>query len=476
MGQRRNQKGYQYIMIAFENILSGFSSTAVFIAVLSILIVVHEWGHFITAKLLGIKVHEFALGFGPTLWAKEYNETNYMLKAFPLGGYVRMAGDERDKCTGAPYEFHSKTPFQRAMVVFNGPLINFVLAYVSLVFVFMLGYPGLSTNITEVVADGPAKITSFQQNDKVVAIDGTKIYGWMHLERMLEGDDLSPIEVTVSRNGEEITQTITPELEERPNLLGISKSYRNIGIGFLPNKIGGVVEGYPAEQAGLQMEDTITEIDGKPVTNWKTLQESVSNSTGETILVKFIRGETLYEVNLKPNVDTVKDEDGNDKEVRKIGIGPMQDFGQFKFSFLDSLYYSFDELRYITVLTYESLYRMVTGSVSAKESVTGPVGIFYIVKGAAEAGLAHLLFIMGVISASLAIFNLLPMLPLDGGHLTLLAIEQIRGKPLPAKVDDFVARVGFTFIIALALFVFYSDFDRFGWIQGVKDLFSKIAG
>ncbi|MBP9853931.1 MAG: RIP metalloprotease RseP [Candidatus Omnitrophica bacterium] len=461
-------------MIAFEGILNGIESTAVFIAVLSILIVVHEWGHFITAKLLGIKVEEFALGFGPTLWSKTYHETNYMLKLFPLGGYVRMSGDERSKCTGASHEYYSKSPGKRALVVFNGPMINFVLAYVSLVFVFMLGYPGLTTRITEVVADGPAAQTQIKPSDEIVAINGKKIYGWLHLERLLEGKTAEPMKVTVSRNGTLIESTIQPTIEVRPTLLGIPTSFRDIGLGFLPNKIGGVGEGSPAEMAGMEADDIVVEIDSKSITNWTSLQEAVATSEGEAIKLKFLRDGTTYEKEIVPDVVETKDENGQPKTVRRLGISPLQDFGTFKFNFVDSLYYGFDELWYVTRLTYESLFRMVTGSVSAKDSVTGPVGIFYIVKGAAEAGLSHLLFILGIISASLAIFNLLPMLPLDGGHLALLAIEKVRGKPLSEKIDEFIARLGFTLIIMLALYVFYSDFSRFGWIDGIIDSVTKL--
>lgn len=461
-------------MIAFEGVLSGIESTVVFIAVLSILIVVHEWGHFITAKLLGVRVDEFALGFGPTLWAKKHNGTNYMLKLFPLGGYVRMAGDERAKCTGAPDEYYSKSPGQRALVVFNGPLVNFILAYVSFIFVFMLGYPGISTKITEVVAAGPAHMTLIRPDDEVVAINGKKIYGWLHLERLLEGKTTEPIKVTVNRKGSLIESTIQPTIETRPSLLGIPTSFRNIGIGFLPNKIGGVGEGSPAEKSGLQMDDIILEIDSRNITNWTTLQDAVASSKNDTINVKFSRGDKIYEKNIVPEFVEVHDKDGQKKTVRRLGIGPQQDFGSFKFNFFEACYYSVDELWYITKLTYEAFYRMLTGAVSPKESVTGPVGIFFIVKGAAEAGFAHLLFILAVISASLAIFNLLPMLPLDGGHLALLFIEKLRGKPLPEKIDEFFAKLGFTLIIMLALFVFYNDFSTFGIFSSIKDFFSKL--
>jgi len=143
-----------------------------------------------------------------------------------------------------------------------------------------------------------------------------------------------------------------------------------------------------------------------------------------------------------------------------------------KYDFGTSIIKAYEKLEEITVLTYKSLYFMITGSMSAKESVTGPIGIFYIVKSAAEMGMSHLLFIVGVISASLAIFNLLPIIPLDGGHLFLLSIEKLRGQALPAKVDDFVARLGVSFIILLAIFVFYNDFERFGWIEKFMKIFT----
>ena len=124
-------------------------------------------------------------------------------------------------------------------------------------------------------------------------------------------------------------------------------------------------------------------------------------------------------------------------------------------------------------MTYKAIFYMLTGSMSPKESVTGPIGIFYIIKKAAEMGFSHLLFILGVISASLAIFNLLPVIPLDGGHLFLLGLEKMRGRTLPAKIDDAIARVGFSLIICLALFVFYTDFARFGWLDKIANIFGK---
>ena len=461
-------------MLGLDSLLGGLNSTFVFIVVLSILIVVHEWGHFITAKLCGIRVLEFALGFGPTLLEKEYNGTNYMLKAFPLGGFVRMAGDERDKCSGASDEFYSKTVGQRAAVIFNGPLINFVLAYVSFVVVFMLGYPGVSTKISEIIPDQAAYHAGLQVGDEIVAVNGKKLYGWMHYERYMEGTEAGPLEITVRRGDENISKVLQPTIDQKANLIGAQVSYRDIGVGFLPNVLGGVVEGYPAADAGLEVGDQVIAIDGQPIFNWTALQDRIANSIGETIAVKVLRDDQELAFDIKPMIETTKDEEGVEKEVRKIGVGPSQEFGSYQFGFMESFAYGWEELVAITVLTYKALGKMVTGSISAKKSVTGPVGIFYIVKGAAEQGLAHITFILGVISASLAIFNLLPILPLDGGHLFLLGCEKIRGKPLPEKVDEFFGRAGLTFILLLTVFIFYTDFDRFGIFDFFGKVFQKI--
>ncbi len=459
-------------MIAFENILSGIQSTGVFIIFLSILIIVHEWGHFITAKKLGVGVEEFALGFGPTLFSKHYNGTDYLVKAFPLGGYVKMVGDERDKCTGQPEEFYSKSPGHRSLIVKNGPDVNFILAYICFIFVFMIGYPGFSTKITEVITGGPAQSAGLLVNDRVVAIGSKEVYGWLHLERELEGSGNDPINVTVLRGGQEMTVAIIPKIVRRPNLIGQEKDYRDIGIGFQENVIGGIVKGFPAEAVGLKVGDQVVEIDSKEIRNWTALQKAIADSKNDQIELKILRDGEIFTQMITPQIETFADEDGQDKQVRKIGIGPRHEFELFKFDTLTSLQYAYEELGYITVLTYQSLWRMVTGAMSARQSVTGPVGIFYIVKGAADEGLSHILFILGVISASLAIFNLLPLIPLDGGHLFLLGIEKVRGKALPPKIDEGIARLGFSLIILLALFVFYSDFVRFGWIDKLMEIFS----
>ncbi len=363
------------------SLISNFQGTFVFIIVLGILIIVHEWGHFITAKRLGVKVEEFALGFGPTLWFKIHNGTNYMIKLIPLGGYVKMFGDERAKCTGNPQEFYSQPVGHRALIVINGPVVNYVLAYVCLVFVFILGYPDLSS------------------------------------------------------------------------------------------KVGKLVAGYPAQQAGLLVGDKIVRINNQTIEGWTSLQTSVASSQGNVLDLEILRNQQTMHMKVTTKIEKMKNVFGQVKETKLIGIQPAEEITTFKYSPTVALKKAYEKLVEITVLTYKSFYFMLTGSMSPKESMTGPIGIFFIVKSAAEMGFTHVLFILGLISASLAIFNLLPVIPLDGGHLALLFVEKLRGKALAVKTDEFIAKVGFSLIIMLALFVFYSDFARFGWIDKIKSIF-----
>ncbi len=366
-----------------EHLFIHLKSIFIFVGVLSVLIVVHEWGHFITAKRLGVRVQRFSLGFGPKLYSKIINHTEFMICLIPLGGYVKMAGDDRAECKGEPDEFYSKSPGKRALIVLNGPVVNFILAYVSLVFVFMLGYPDLSS------------------------------------------------------------------------------------------KIGTLIEDYPGAVAGLRIGDQVTRVNDQKIENWTDLQKNISQSKTEQIQLTFLREGQEITKNVSARVDRLKNIFGQVKEVRVVGIRPSEEIVTLKYNFGTSLLKAAGKLTEITTLTYKSLYFMLTGAMPAKESMTGPIGIFFIIKSAAEMGFTHLLFIMGVISASLAIFNLLPVIPLDGGHLFFLGIEKLRGKSLSPKADEYIARAGFGLIILLALFVFYSDFERFGWIEKINHFFFK---
>jgi regulator of sigma E protease len=367
-------------------------SILLFIVVLSILIIVHEAGHFLTAKKMGVKVEQFALGFGPKLFSWMFRGTEYCLCAIPLGGYVKMAGDERAQCKGAADEYFSKSYGQRALIVLMGPVVNYVLAYLCFVLVFMIGY---------------------------IDMDATQKK--------------------------------------------------------VPAVIGKVAASSPAAKAGLMPGDRILSADGHVFANWSEMQEYVSSAGEKSLAVHFVRNGQDQTLAMKPEFVQTKDIFGREHKISRIGIQAAElssaDALVVKKYGWGSFRQALHELRVITARTYSSLWDIATGQRSAKEGMTGLIGIFFIIKFAAGVGFSFLLHVVGVISASLAIFNLLPIIPLDGGHMVLIAIEKLRGKALSVKAEDIIAKAGFALIIALAVFVFYLDFERIGLIDRVVRLF-----
>lgn len=354
-------------------------SILIFLAVLGILIVVHEFGHFMMAKRLGVRVERFAIGFGPKLFSVNYDDTEFALCLIPLGGYVKMAGDERSSCKGLTEEFYSKSPGHRALIILMGPVVNYVMAYICFVIVFATGYPTLSAKVGELINAYPAQLAGLEVGDKIIRIDRSPINSWEEMQRSIVASKDKELTFTVIRNGIELKKTITPAVKRLENIFG-------------------------------QKED-----------------------------------------------------------IRVVGIKPKEEIVILKYGFSQSLGKSAQQLFDITATTYKALYRIMTGAMSAKDTMTGPIGIYYIIKQAAALGISYLLYITGIISASLAIFNFLPLPILDGGHLFFLGIEKIRKKALSAKVDEAINRVGLTLILSLAVFILYSDMVRFGW-------FDKIIG
>jgi regulator of sigma E protease len=367
-------------------------SIIVFVLILSILILVHEWGHYITARKCGIGVEQFALGFGPKLFSWTRDGCEFCLCAIPLGGFVKMAGDERDKCSGAPHEYFSKPAGQRALVILMGPVVNLILAYVCFWFVYMIGFVDM---------------------------------------------DLS--------------------------------SRKSLPI------IGKIVEDSPAQTAGLRLGDKILSINGAPIVHWSDLQDQVTGSSTRQVLVVIERAHKKMTLGIVPQEEDEENIFGRHHKQRRIGVGPMpieneKDIVITRYGVFESMIKAGQELWDITLKTYGALYQMAVGERSPKEAM-GIIGMFFVIKFALSIGFSFVLHIVGIISASLAIFNLLPVIPLDGGHMALIGLEKLRGRPLSEKTDQLIARAGFTMIILLALFVFYADFERIGLIDKMVKLF-----
>lgn len=349
-----------------------------FIAVLSTLVIVHEFGHFITAKRIGVHVEKFSIGFGPELFGITKGGTRYLVSLVPLGGYVKLAGETIEEgIKGETWEYLSRPVGERSKIIFAGPLLNYALAFIIFSFVFMMGYPTLTT------------------------------------------------------------------------------------------KVGRVLPDYPGKAAGLREGDKILQMNNKDVNYWEDVTAIVHTNKGPEIKLLVDRKGVLLDLTVRPRPQEIKTIFGSKKNVGLIGIMPTEDVVYVKYGPLRSIYMGAQRLLNLTYVTYMALWASLTGAIPFKESVTGPIGIFYITGQAARLGFVYLLHLMGVLSASLAIFNLLPLPILDGGHILFLAIEKIRKKPLSGKLQENITQAGFVLLIGLMAFVFYNDFMRF-------DMFGKI--
>ena len=354
-------------------------SLVYFLIVLGALVLVHEFGHFITAKRCGVRVERFSIGFGPKLFSVKKGETEYLVSAIPLGGYVKMAGDEPSEIKGKDWEFLSKSVGDRFKIIVAGPLLNYVMAFLIFSVVFMFGSPTLTT------------------------------------------------------------------------------------------EVGSLLKDYPAEKAGLLAGDKVTAIDGKNIGDWEEMTEIIHKHIEGSIKLTVNRGGKIFDIDIKPNVRETKDIFGKDVRIALIGIAPSQSIKKVKYGFLESFGMGAKKLLQLTAITYKAIWSMLIGRLSVKESMTGPIGIFIITGKMAQMGFIYIFHLMGILSASLAIFNLLPFPVLDGGHIIFLALEKLRGKPLSAKAQEAIMNVGISLLILLTIFIFYNDMIKFG-------IFSKIGG
>jgi len=239
--------------------------------------------------------------------------------------------------------------------------------------------------------------------------------------------------------------------------------------------IGQVLEHSPAQESGIRLGDRILSINGQSIAHWTQLQDLVSTSTSKQLFLTIERAKHQISVAITPEESDQQDIFGRQHKTRRIGVGPIpinnaRDIVVTRYGFFESFNKAGEELWNITVKTYQALYEMAIGARSPKDAM-GIVGMFFVIKFAMTIGFAFVLHIVGIISASLGIFNLLPVIPLDGGHLFLIGLEKLRGKALSIKADQFISKAGFALIIILALFVFYSDFERIGLIDKMVKLY-----
>ena len=426
-----------------------------FLVCLGILIFIHEFGHFIVAKAIGIKVEKFSLGFGPKIPGLGFKkgDTEYMVSALPLGGYVKMAGENPDEeLEGKPFEFYSRTPWERMQVVFSGPMMNLILAAVLMSTVFFLGkkiplYLTMPPTIEWIEQESPAEEAGFQIGDKIISINNQKIADWEELQTQIASNAGAELQINVERNKKIITLTATPN---EVGAMGLG----SLGIQHpIPPSIGSVT-GNPAKKAGLEAGDLIVSINGIPVHHWFDMAQLIQEHPEEQITLTIQRGEDQFPIEIVPALDP---------ETKKGLIGITQPVGEtivMKYGLLASTQKGFAETIKLTKLTFEFLFKLIQGKTSPK-SLGGPIMIAQIAGASAKSGLTDFLYFMAFLSLQLGILNLFPIPVLDGGHLLFFIIEMIVGKPMSIRKREIAQQIGFSILILLMVYVFYNDIMRF---------------
>jgi regulator of sigma E protease len=433
-----------------------------FIFILGAAVVLHEFGHFIVAKLFKIRVETFSVGFGPRLFGKKWGQTDYRVSAIPLGGYVKLGGDE----SNAPIEgegeadippeerFDLRPRWQRVLVALAGPVMNVLTALaIPLAGALMYGIPATPTPVISSLASGGASETAgLQRGDRIVAFNGIEHPKW----DTIRGDALlspgQPLPVVVERNGQRIQLLITPvprtEDGETAGVLDFLPDY-----GDVPVVVREVTPDSPAAEAGMQTGDRLLTIAGQQVRSAEQVTQYISDHKGEPITLRLQRDGRQMEITATAR----KLPDGKER----LGFGPTEDVPFVAVGIGGGLRYAVDTNVEILRLTGKALGQFFTGQRSARNTLSGPVGIYKAASNSVERyGWGGLFTTLAFLSLNLGIFNLLPIPVLDGGAIFLLLIEGVLatiGMTLSLRVRDRIQQVGFVMVLLLMVFVITND-------------------
>lgn len=410
-----------------------------------LMILIHELGHFLVARAFGVKIETFSLGFGKPVFNLNRGGTNYRLSYLPLGGYVKMKGENPDEeITGEPDTFQAKRWWQRALIAVAGPFANLILGFLLFTLSFLL--PHRLEDQVPVIGKAEGKWAElFEPGDSLLSVNNKPVIGYN--AALYELSSVRDNKIVLRRDG--IQRELVIKANERDSLLNSLQPYAEAIV-------GDVNPGYPAWRAGLKTGDRILMVDSLIVEDWYTMREAIINSPHNSVLLQLSRGDSLLQRRIVLEANIL--DKGN---TRMIGITQYQPVRySYRYPASESLGNGFSTTINMIVMNYYGMYKLFQKPESLRSNLGGPVMIVSMSQSVGQKGAVSLLLFFGGISLLLMIMNLLPIPILDGGQIMFCLIEGLLGRPVPLKIQEIAQRIGFGLLMALMLFAFYSDIQK----------------
>jgi regulator of sigma E protease len=428
-----------------------------FVFVLGVLIFVHELGHFLAAKRIGVRVLKFQLGFNPTVLSRKWGDTEYSLGILPLGGYVKMAGENpEDPRTGRDDEFLSKTKWQRFQVMIMGPAMNLLLAVVLTAVVLGQGadvpvFQDQPPVVAAVVAGSDAARAGIQAGDRIASVNGEDVATWEDVFVQISSRGQAALTIGVLRGGAETSVTI-------PESADTTLQMRDIGV--LPDThphVAALTPGEPAERAGIRPNDVVIAVDGQPIAFARQLSEAIAKKADIPITVSVVREGVRQDIRVTPALRG---------KIGMIGIRIGDAVKTFQPGPIEAVRMSVVRNYEYALLIFRTLGGLLTGETSPRQ-LMGPVAIAQMSGESAQAGWLSLLALMSAISLNLGLLNLMPVPVLDGGHIIIMALEGVTRRDFSMAVKEKMFLAGFVLLVMLMVTVIYNDLTRIPWIENL---------
>lgn len=424
-------------------------NTAAFVFALGVIIFVHEAGHLLAAKYFRVHAHVFSLGFGKRIWGFQRGGTDYRLSLVPLGGYVQLSGEDPSEVGDDPAEFLNKPRWQRILIYLAGPVMNIVLAIFLVAVVFMVGIevaapPELPSIVGSVRPDSPADRAGLAPGDVITSIGDQPVSRWEEVRFAILTSPGTPVELGFKRLEEPLSATVVPDTVPK---------YEFGDAGLFPEmlpRVAGLFSGDPAEIAGLEVGDQIRALDGRPLSGQRDFVEYLSERPGESIEVEIERAGEVMTLSVVP-----RENEGRGWIGVSLASTSFQRYGPIE-SVVQSCRFNWD----VTKQTFSVLGKIFSGRLAAKSALSGPIQIAALSGAAARSGMRNLLHLMGLISISIAILNLMPVPVLDGGQIAVLLVESLFRRDLSLTLKERFNQVGFVLIIMLMVMVLYFDLRK----------------